>query len=299
MSRTIAPLAIAISRGLRGRARAVAQEGHGRWRMAPVRGGKIPIDGRLDGAWCVLQAPLQHNGSDPFWAVIAAAADFPPLTKPVLEARCGLLSVRAEFPVGRGIDVERRAGEACAGIEKVLTRGRRRVKRKKARAECPPPAAAGLDALLSDAGWSSARGDDGTLTVGLETSRGAWRAGIVDLGMDGVNIAAPLSSGTELDVVRRQALGLFLLSAAGAVRLVRAAVDEGPRGLVMPRFEVRLPVAPAATEIDHALAALAAACEYCGPEARSLFGKDLAEQYLLARGAAPFRRQTVEAARAS
>jgi hypothetical protein len=268
--------------------------------MASVRGGKIPIDGRLDGAWCVLQAPLQHNGSDPFWALIAAAADFPPLTKPVLDARCGLLSVRAEFPVGRGIDAERRAREACAGLEKALTRGSRRVvKRKRARAGCPPSAAAGLDALVADAGWSSARSDDGTLTVDLETSRGVWRARIVNLGIDGVNIAAPLTSGTELEAVHRQALGLFLLSAAGGVRLVRATVDEGPRGVVMPRFEVRLPAAPAATEIDHALAALTAACEYCGPEARSLFEKDLAEQYLLVRGTAPFRRQIVEAARAS
>lgn len=306
MSGTFARLENAIDRGLRSHARAVAQEGKGRWRMASGKRRRIPIEGRLDGSWFVLQAPLQPSmpgrgsdrGGESNWKLLAAVADFSPLTKVVLDARRGAFCVRAEFPAGRGIDAERRAGEACAGVEKALARPGRGPRRNKRRRGAG--AAAGrLEELMSEAGWSFERSDDVTGSVGLETSRGSYRAVIVDCGGGGIDIGAALGPAMVPGDVSRRAIASFLLSAAGALRLVRATVEEGPGGAITPRFEVSLPEAPAVTEIDHALAALTAACEHCGPEVQALVEEGLAEQYLLARGSAACRRQTVETARAS
>lgn len=278
-----------IGRGLRARSRAVVREGAGRWRIVRGRGRRKPIVGRLDRQWFVLQAPLPLNGNGSNRSPLAAAADFPPLTRPLLDAGTGILCVRAEFPVGRGIDTERRAGEARAGIEAALARrGRGRSGEEREREACGSTGR--LEELLSEAGWSFDRPHDGKVTVDLATSRGSYRAEIVDGGIDRIDITATLGPAMRPAEVSRRAIERFLLSAAGGLRLARAVMEEGAGEELTPRFEVRLPAAPVAEEIDHALAALAAACEYCGSEAQALVEERLAEQYLLARGEAPSRQ---------
>jgi hypothetical protein len=82
--------------------------------------------------------------------------------------------------------------------------------------------------------------------------------------------------------VARQALAVFLLTASSALRLVRAhAVEE--EGQQRFGFQVCLPAAPAAEEIDHALAALSTACRMCAREASVLLDEAVARCYLSIR----------------
>jgi hypothetical protein len=80
----------------------------------------------------------------------------------------------------------------------------------------------------------------------------------------------------------RKSLALFLLTASGALRLARAyavqAESEWSFG-----FQVCLPSAPAAEEIDHAMAALSFAHRICARESNVLLDEAAARSYLAAR----------------
>lgn len=79
--------------------------------------------------------------------------------------------------------------------------------------------------------------------------------------------------------VARQALTTYLLTASSALRLVRAqAVHE--EGQQRFGLQVCLPAAPAAEEIDHALAALSTAYRMCAREANVLLDQAAARCYL-------------------
>jgi hypothetical protein len=80
----------------------------------------------------------------------------------------------------------------------------------------------------------------------------------------------------------RRALAVFLLTASGALRMVRAHAAEADEQWSFG-LQVFLPPAPAAEEIDHALAALSIAYRTCAREANVLLDEAAARCYLTAR----------------
>jgi hypothetical protein len=82
--------------------------------------------------------------------------------------------------------------------------------------------------------------------------------------------------------VTQQALTVFLLTASSALRLVRARAVEGD-GQRSFGFQVCLRAAPAAEEIDHAMAALSIAYRNCARETNVLLNETAARCYLTAR----------------
>jgi hypothetical protein len=78
------------------------------------------------------------------------------------------------------------------------------------------------------------------------------------------------------------ALAVFLLTACSSLRLVRANTTDVGAQLCFG-FQVCLPAAPVAEEINHALAALSVAYRMCAREANALLDEATARCYLSAR----------------
>lgn len=98
----------------------------------------------------------------------------------------------------------------------------------------------------------------------------------------GIVFSVELVRCTQAAEVERQALAAFLLTASSALRLVRAHAGE-EEGQQRFGFQVCLPAAPAAEEIDHALAALSTAHRMCAREANVLLDEAAARCYLSVR----------------
>jgi len=142
-----------------------------------------------------------------------------------------------------------------------------------------------LSALCREAGWPFTERDGGRLAVELETapSAGFHQALVQALpGEAGVGISVDLQVMPDLSSVSREALGLFLLTATGALRMPRAIARlAGEHATV--GFEVRLGRAADAFAVGLALGACSVACDMCGPEVKVLQNERLARAYLAIR----------------
>jgi hypothetical protein len=98
----------------------------------------------------------------------------------------------------------------------------------------------------------------------------------------GVHFSVELVRSNAAEEASRRALALFLLTIGGALRMVRAFVQEA-EGHQSYGLEVSLPATPAAEEIDHAMAALSVGYRMCAQEASVLLNAGAARCYLAAR----------------
>lgn len=137
-----------------------------------------------------------------------------------------------------------------------------------------------LAELLRETSWSCRERGTNEFVADLEAdSAPPARITVNDLGvaftLELLRCAIP--AGTV-----RQALAVFLLTAGSRLRLVRPNAGEEEEGQINYGFQVCLPAAPAAEEIDHALAALSTSyC--CAREANVLLDEGAARCYLSAR----------------
>jgi hypothetical protein len=99
---------------------------------------------------------------------------------------------------------------------------------------------------------------------------------------NGLELSVELVRANAAAEMSRQALAVFLLTVSGALRMARgyAMAADGQESY---GFQVCLPAAPAAEEIDHALAALSIAYRMCAREADVLLNDAAARCYLAAR----------------
>jgi hypothetical protein len=136
-----------------------------------------------------------------------------------------------------------------------------------------------LGALLRETSWTfTERGpNDFSAELDAESAVPA-RVALVE---DQLILSAELVRCAAEEMTRRS-LALFLLTASGALRLVRAyAVQTESEWCA--GFQVCLPAAPAAEEIDHAMAALSFAHKMCARESNVLLDEAAACCYLAAR----------------
>jgi len=149
-----------------------------------------------------------------------------------------------------------------------------------ARGAAQPAAAGDLPDLLREAAWPSTERSPSHLSAELD-SDSAPPANIA-MTENGIAFSVELARPGTADEAIRKALAVFLLTATGALRLVRAYAAELD-GTWACGVQVTLPAVPAVEEIDHALAALSIAHRACAREANVLLNQAAACCYLAAR----------------
>jgi hypothetical protein len=142
-------------------------------------------------------------------------------------------------------------------------------------------AGVGLGDLLRETSWPFTERGPNDFSAHLEADSAPPAR--ITMNEHGFVFSVELVRSNAAAEVTQQALTVFLLTASSALRLVRArAVDgDGQRSF---GFQVCLPAAPAAEEIDHALAALSIAYRMCARETKVLLNEVAARCYLAARG---------------
>jgi hypothetical protein len=256
----------------------------GEWRFPMVNGKSGPVHGRLDEGWLELRVPIHPSHESSPWSLLRIGSHLHGPAKIAMRSGGRAPDLRADLSLDGDVDLEARVAAACSG----LAAGLGLIDGQKTAAPAAGTSgAAGRDlgALLQEAGWSYTDRDGGARIVDLEAPRGPYRAEVTDRKGLGVRLAAPLAHAGTLSHPSQEAIGLLLLTASARLRLARGAVLSAQRGLNL-QLEVVFPRTPSAAEIDHALAALSVGCANFGPETEALMEKDLAVNYLLARGVA-------------
>jgi hypothetical protein len=207
-----------------------------------------PFAGFGDGAWQVLTRNARLSGGVRF-------------ALPPGEAR---LSVRAEAPLSDGTDAAACVARICAGLRSALE-----LRHEETPTAAPQAGIAELDltGLCAETGWPYRVRGGNAIAVQLDVPEPAPKALLARDPVLGVVASARLAPECDsLPAGVREALGVLMLRAGGAVRTVRPAADEEGE----PRFEVVLPDAPAAADLAHAFAALSVAWRLAGREAAVL-----------------------------
>jgi hypothetical protein len=136
-----------------------------------------------------------------------------------------------------------------------------------------------LGELLCESSWSCA--ERGANDFSAQLAADSAPPARIRMTENGLDLSVELIRANAAEVCRH-ALAVFLLTISSALRLARAyaAAADGQHSF---GFQVNLPAAPAAEEIDHALAALSIAYRMCARETSVLLNEAAARCYLAAR----------------
>ena len=250
-------------------------DGPSSWRLTVRNGTALAIRARLDGGWLKLEAAPESAVPVSDWTLLRWNAVLPPGTRFARPAR-----LRAEIPVAGELDAAPRIRDACAGFSAgaALLHGE-----DPARREEPGEAVPGMAEACQEAGWRAVERANGRVAVDLGVH--ALEA-LVEPARGGVRLFVELGSAAALGGSSRQAVAALLIEASGAVRMARPAAAEIP-GEEKLSWEVVFGSAPCASELGHALSALAVASAISCREARALAAEELAGRYLATRGINP------------
>ena len=279
-------------------AAAVQEIGAGRWSFVLSNGTLVPAVAQADEDWLIVEAPVadwkRDDRSRPSaWTWLGLNARLEGVTKIARLPDDDSLRVRADIALDDDVDLVARLREACAGLvlaSESIGEGGGHVSEHGGTREA---AASTIDlaSLCRDAGWTFAEREGGRVAVDLGIRGGPGQA-LIEQHADGaVRASVALASCDDVTPSSGDALGVFLLTACGIVRLARAAVQEEEAARV-PRFEVRYAAPPVSAEIGHALSALSVACALFGREAQALRDDRVARTYLSMRGKRPEGRRS-------
>jgi hypothetical protein len=284
----------------------VEPTGPGRYAFALRTEGGPVGEARLGGGWLRLAVAL-GGASVPATAcgegllgLARAHSGLPGGVKYALVGRGEALEAGAEMPVD-GVDEARtrwlvaQLAEMAGGLRGAAAvvpsvHGAPRSARSPGAPRAPgrgveqpsPVTCAGVRALCQEEGWNVLGGSAGEVRVELPTAD-AFRVASLSCTHGSIAARVELDLGPVIEVASRQALGLFLLRAAGALHMVRPWVAEGDpaQAPLAAGFEAVLRVAAPAAVVSAALGALTVACELCGREAEVLVrSPPLARLYL-------------------
>ena len=262
----------------------VERAGRGPWRLALANGRPFEVSAVVDavGEWLQLDAPA-GGGQDAgrLWDALVVNGRLAGAAKLALAAEG--LRLRAEMTLHRGDVLAARIASACCGFKDALSAldgGPGAAARIDTGPE--PPAADDLAAACREAGWSVSERANGLVAVDLECARRFHQALLRPRGSGGALAAVELIRAAALPAAGRAAIAALLLAATARVRLARAAAEE-EGGRVWARLEVAFESTADATDLDHGLSALAAACSLAGDEARVLQHEGVAARYLALR----------------
>ena len=140
-----------------------------------------------------------------------------------------------------------------------------------------------IAALLTEAGWPFVQRASNRIAVDLGLPDQFQQAFITPGAGERHRVRATLAVVGTPAAATRNALGVLLLTVSAVVRTARGGrINQDGESTLF--FESPLDDAPAASDVDVALCAVAMACQMAGLEARALIDERIAEAYLAARG---------------
>jgi hypothetical protein len=244
------------------------------------------------GGWLFLETPvIGVDCSVPEWNLLRDNGALRGLCKYALSNNSHSHHLRADLPVYCGYeagDLPRRILEACEGFHSALKQMRGAENSgmstdggNSCSETAPVIENDDLACLLDGSGWPFVAQSHLKCTAELEVRRGRSPAVIENQGEEGFLVYAEIAKWDGLSSQQREALGIFLLSSCGIVRMARATiVEKGEQATA--RYEVRLS-APSAQELGHSLAALSVAANLFGHEVQAFEDEGIAKAYLSAR----------------
>jgi hypothetical protein len=285
---------MAIGESLRKCAPLVERVGQGEWNFILNNGSALLVGARATEHWLHLDAPLRCDvaqGMDA-WQLLKLNRGLGGLSKlALLEPGQTALRVRSEIPLDEDVDLQRRVGEACAGLKSAAGRLHGEEKEEPTRFDSlatqeeqqERPGGSELQTLCAEAGWKFTERAQGKLAVELETRTGFYQAIVEERAGGAVSVAVEVASDASFGENSRRAIGTLLLRASAEVRLARAVVRDEGQGSAAS-FETLFQTRPCAAEVNHALSALAVACGLCGGAAEAMQDEVVAGNYLAAQG---------------
>jgi hypothetical protein len=273
----------------------VERIGRDEWNFILNNGSTLLVSARADGHWLQLDAPLGGGMAQrrDAWQLLQLNQGLGGLSKLAWLPGQTALRVRAEIPLGEDSDLQRRLLEACSGLKAAA--GRLHGEGKEGQTNAYPLTGSGernsgdiaptLQRLCTESGWEFTERAPAKLAVGLEARSGFYQAIVEEQAGGAVSIAVELTRGTAFGESSKRAIGALLLRASAVVKLARAVVkEEDDDGGATASFEALFQTAPCATELGHALSALAVACGLCGRAAVAMQDEIVARNYCAAQG---------------
>ncbi len=258
----------------------VKQDGPWRWQCVAQNGARLPMEASLGEGFLHLACDV-GAGADRLERALFGNDSLAGGVKFALDAKSHRLDMRADIAVVDEAQLCRRIRCAVDGFHhgvQIL---------KPVESDGVPVAEHGAEAsvagvaeLLRESAWTCTERGPGDLSVELDAeSLPPARIHAAGAGL-AVNVeVARLNATTG---AARQSLAVFLLTATGALRLVRAyGVQRGEQEIF--GLQVGVASAPVMEEIDHSLAALSLAYRVCAREANLLLNEAAARCYLAAR----------------
>jgi len=270
-----------VEEALKAHACFVERVGEASWDFALPNARAAPGRAELQDGWLTLTVPYGSIADAArAWDLLCAGGQLGGLARFVLRDR--VAHVQAEIPLCEGSDVVLRCRQCLLRIHETLAAAQRDED-----LSLPPDVVSdgqliNAGELLEEAGWAGFPRRPGLWAVELETGRGAYCQALLEPRAEGLRLWVELLRWTAPSRISAAALGAFLLTACGALRLVRAAGEDGEP--VRARFEVCFETAPTPAELDRALGALSVACRMCAREALALEDPAIAATYLLMQG---------------
>jgi hypothetical protein len=292
MSLGLSKLELEIGDALKTDSTKPSRTGWGTWVLKCGSNGSENAECRLRDGWLVLRQPLQQGTKEfDLWELLLSGGRVRGNSKVILRPSDRKLFLGADLPVD---DVEikavlkscRNAVSALAEANEVIehiqngsapvTRRGSTKKRRDLSAE--------LRELCEEAGRPFSERDDGRLMIELkDVTQGYYQAALEARSKRDYRTSVQMARYQSPSGEVQRALAVFCLNANGTIRFARAALNKNEDGL-SSLFEVRFSGRPSVVMLNHALAALSAACSYCGQELRVLGDETTARKFLGVRG---------------
>jgi hypothetical protein len=272
----------------------VKQDGPWRWQCVAQNGTRLPIAASLAEGFLHLAcgAGAAAGGADRLERALFANDSLAGGVKFALGAKRHCLDMQADIAVVDEAQLYRRIRCALDGFH----RGVQILKSSEPdevhdAAHGGEATVAGVADLLRESAWTCAERGPGDFSVELDAE--SLPPARIRAAGDGLAMNVEIARLNAPPGAARQSLAVFLLTATGALRLVRAyGVRRDEQELF--GLQVGVPSAPVMEEIDHSLAALSFAYRMCAREANLLLNEAAARCYLTARDISPSQHNADE-----
>ncbi|MGA9984023.1 MAG: hypothetical protein WBP95_11160 [Acidobacteriaceae bacterium] len=261
----------------------VKQDGPWRWQCVAQNGARLPVEASLEDGFLHLACDATDDaaGAECWERALFGNESLAGCVKFALDARRHRLDMRADIAVVDEEQLQRRLRGALDGLH----RGAEILKVGKPEAvplaeQDAGASVGGVAELLRESAWTCTERGAGDFSVELDAE--SLPPARIRAAGGGLTVNVELVRLKAVTGVVRDSLAVFLLTATGGLRLVRAYGVQREEQEIFG-LQVGVPTAPAIEEIEHGLAALSFAYRVCTREANLLLDETAAQSYLASR----------------